>query len=118
MTKLLSETRNLNIRCDLPAEIWDRVPDVYALMEGWLGFGDGIKGMDGIPYWFGFNEEEAHISASVEPGGLQFFVTDMDEEKWNFWLSHLKLQATKILGFRVGEIELGEVNSEIEWIVA
>ena len=116
MSKPISETRNINIRYDLPAEIWARVPDIYVLMEGWSGFGDGINGEDGIPYWFGFDEEEMHISASLEHGGLQFFVTNMDEEKWNCWLSSFKMQATALLGFKVGEIELGEVSHDIEWL--
>jgi hypothetical protein len=64
---------NLNIRYDAGDEIWDKVPVIYEQMDGWLGFGQGgDKGSNGIPYWFSYNENEKHIWASVEPGGLLF----------------------------------------------
>ncbi|MFZ6875353.1 hypothetical protein ACO0LF_25080 [Undibacterium sp. Di27W] len=116
MTKQISETRNVNIRHDLPKEIMNKLPDLYKRMEGWLGFGDGTNGMNGIPYWYSFDEEQAFISASIEPSGLQFLVNNIDEEKWNLWLLRFKKEATEILGFKVGETELGEVSSTIEWI--
>jgi len=116
MNKIISETRNLNIRYDLPEEIWNKVPDVYKSMEGWLGFGDGNNGEEGIPFWFSYDESETCISASVEPSGLQFSAVNIDEEKWNSWISIFKKKATEILGFKVGEIEMGEVGYEIEWI--
>lgn len=106
---------NLNIRYDLPPAIWDKVPLVYQQMRGWLGFGKDGKGETGFPYWFGYNETKKHITASVEPSGLQFFGC-MEEEEWLSWKADLKLLATNILGFKVGELEEGEVSYEIEWI--
>ena len=58
---------NLNIRYDLPEEIWNKVPDVYAQMAGWLGFGKDGLGEEGIPYWFSYDEDEKSIFASVKP---------------------------------------------------
>lgn len=64
---------NLNIRYDAPNEVWDKVPLIYAQLDGWLGYGKGEElGEKGIPYWFSFDEEEKHIHASAEPGGLHF----------------------------------------------
>ncbi|HEY8917713.1 MAG TPA: hypothetical protein VIM87_14815 [Chitinophaga sp.] len=101
---------NLNIRYDAPDEVWDKVPVIYAQLNGWLGYGlGGDHGEKGIPYWFSFNEDEKHISASVEPGGLQF-VGLMDTEEWDIWVKAIKEIATKELGYKVGEIELGEVD--------
>lgn len=107
---------NLNIRFDdLPQEIWDRITLVYETMPGWLGFGDGVNGEEGIPYWFSFDRKDKFVLASVEPGGLQF-VANMEVLEWNRWKTELKRVATEILGFKVGEIEEGEVGHEIEWI--
>ena len=105
-----TQEMNLNIRYDAPKEIWDKVPAIYKNMDGWLGYGDGKnKGEYGIPYWFGFDENEKHILASVEPGGLQFTALMADKE-WNEWVIKIKALATDVLGYKVGEIKLGEVD--------
>jgi hypothetical protein len=84
-------------------------------MPGWLGFGKNGNGESGIPYWFSHNENEKSILASVEPSGLQF-LAKMEVDDWTEWKSKFKLEATKALGFKVGEIEEGEVEDDIEWI--
>ncbi len=116
MSIISSESRNLNIRYDLPDGIWKKISEVYKEMEGWLGYGNGQVGEEGIPYWFSFNEEEKCINASVEPSSLQFSVFNMDEQEWENWLKEIKNIATRILGFKVGEIENGEVGYDIEWM--
>jgi hypothetical protein len=116
MSKIVSENRNLNIRYDLPNSMWEKIGEVYENMDGWMGFGNGNTGDKGIPYWYGFDGEKTSISASVEPSGLHFFAANIDEEKWNAWLSDFKSKASEKLGFKVGEIELGEVGYDIEWI--
>ncbi len=83
-------------------------------MDGWLGFSDGSIGDKGIPYWFSYNCHEKSISASVEPSGLQFVACNIDEEEWECWLKTIKAIATEKLGFKVGELELGEVGYEVE----
>lgn len=101
---------NLNIRYDAPQEIWDKVPSIYSQMDGWLGFATTEDpGETGIPYWFGFNQNEKHIYASVEPSGL-FFSGLMEESEWQLWCATIKKIATKELGYKVGEIENGEVD--------
>lgn len=106
---------NLNIRYDLPKEIWDKIPLVYEKMNGWIGFGKDGKGENGIPYWFSYNENEKSIYASVEPSGIHF-VAKMELDEWIEWKSEIKKVATEILEFKVGEIEEGEVGNEIEWL--
>ena len=106
---------NLNIRYDLPKEIWDKMPLVYERMNGWIGFGKDGKGENGIPYWFSYNENEKSIYASVESSGL-YFVAKMELNEWTEWKSEIKKIATEILEFKVGEIEEGEVGNEIEWL--
>ncbi len=101
---------NLNIRYDAPPEIWEKVPLIYEQMDGWLGYGTKENmGEPGIPYWFGFDADKKHICASVEPSGLQFSGL-MDDEEWEQWLAKIKAVATSILGYKVGEIENGEVD--------
>lgn len=99
-----SQYMNLNIRYDAPKEIWDKVILVYEKAEGWLGYDE-----NGIPFWFSFDETEKHINASVEPSGLFFsgFMTDKD---WDEWKLSIKDIATIILGYKVGELETGEVD--------
>lgn len=106
---------NLNISYDLPKEVWDKVPLVYEKMNGWIGFGKEGKGENGIPYWFSYNEEEKSILASIEPSGLHFMAI-MKLDEWTEWKAEFKKVATEILRFKVGEIEEGEVDHEIEWI--
>ena len=101
---------NLNIRYDLPQEIWEtEVLKIYEEMDGWIGFGtEKTKGRNGLPHWFSFDETKKHIYASVEPSGLHFSGIMCDEE-WQDWKKKIKIIATEKLGFKVGEIELGEV---------
>ena len=99
----------LNIRHDASQEVWDKVAVLYSTLEGWMGFGDGTQGEKGIPYWFSFDEDEKHVLASVEPSGLQFSGW-MDTDEWNHWKQEVKQKATDLLGYKVGEIEEGEVE--------
>ena len=46
MNNLTRESRILNIRYDLPAEILERLSGVYERMDGWLGYGNGVNGED------------------------------------------------------------------------
>jgi len=107
---MTTQQMTLNIRYDAPAEVWDKVPLIYAQLDGWLGSGQGGElGEKGIPYWFSYKEDEKHICASVEPGGLQF-TGMMDAEEWEAWVKKIKLVATRELGYKIGEIEAGEVD--------
>ncbi|MAQ75587.1 MAG: hypothetical protein CL613_04550 [Aquimarina sp.] len=37
------------------------------------------------------------------------FEGNMEDEEWEVWIAKIKTVATEILGFKVGEIEKGEV---------
>lgn len=104
---------NLSVKYDQPAEVWKNVVGAYAKLDGWLGFGDGLTGEKGIPYWFSFDENEKHICASVEPSGLSFSgrVSDAD---WALWKYKTKVLMSHSIGLIVGEIEEGEVGYEAE----
>ncbi|CAL2103482.1 conserved protein of unknown function [Tenacibaculum sp. 190130A14a] len=98
---------NLNIRYDLPKEVWNKVPLIYEKMDGWIGFGKDGNGENGIPYWFSYNEEEKFVFASVEPSGL-LFEANMDSKEWIVWKTEFKKIATEILGFKVDEVTLSK----------
>lgn len=104
---------NLNIRYDLPKEIWDKVPLIYEKMNGWIGFGKDGNGENGIPYWFSYNQNDKSILASVESSGLQFSA-NMALDEWTEWKTEFKKIATETLGFKVCELEEGEVGDEIQ----
>ena len=105
-----SQEMNLNIRYDAPREIWDKILSIYCQLNGWLGYGRGSNlGQVGIPYWFSYDEKDKHICASVEPSGLHFTGL-MDDAEWGLWIAEIKRIATKELGYKVGEIEKGEVD--------
>ncbi|GKV65575.1 MULTISPECIES: hypothetical protein [Sporosarcina] len=100
MSEVQPQNCNLNIWYSLPEELWGNVTGVYKSMPGWLGF------KDGIPYWFGREEDNIFIWASVEPSGLSFYAR-MGDDEWSDWMEKFKLEATKAVGFEVGEPEDG-----------
>lgn len=100
MSQRETHSINLNIGPNSPKEVWDKIPALYEKMPGWIGFHREF------PFWYGDLSDEKYISASLEPGGLQFS-SRMDEEEWELWLEKLKRTATEMLGFPVGEPEDG-----------
>lgn len=113
MNALPYQSCNLNIWCYLPQNIWAKVPLVYEQMPGWIGFIE--DGESSIPHWFGCKQPSPMITASVEPSGL-LFEGQMLTKDFEKWITLFKHKATEILRFKVGEIELGEVSDEIEWM--
>lgn len=100
MKEIHSHNCNLNIWYYLPDEVWNKVAKLYEFVPGWIGY------IDGIPYWFGQKEDDVYIQASVEPSGLSFFAR-MSQSDWDSWIARFKSEATKVLGFEVGEPEDG-----------
>ncbi|HRD79548.1 MAG TPA: DUF4291 family protein [Saprospiraceae bacterium] len=99
------QSANLNIRYDFP--IWDyRVPAIFSKTEGWIK--DSFS-------WFSLDVNEKHVSASIEPAGLAFNGL-MEDEEWHIWIQNIKEISTQILGYKIGEIETGEVGHNYEWI--
>jgi len=91
---------NLNIKYDLPDEEWSKISSLYERMPGWIGY------KNGVPYWFGQENDDQFITASVEPSGLSFYA-QLNESEWHAWIERFKTEATKVLGFDVGEPEDG-----------
>ncbi|MEK5475663.1 hypothetical protein NYE70_01805 [Paenibacillus sp. FSL R5-0407] len=102
MSKSSSQNCNLNIWYYLPDEEWNKVSHLYERMPEWIGY------KNGNPYWFGQEDDEIFITASVEPSGLSFH-GQMNNSDWNSWINKFKSEATKLLGFEVGEPEDGFV---------
>ncbi|WP_308722194.1 hypothetical protein [Paenibacillus polysaccharolyticus] len=100
MDNINSHNCNLNIWHYLPDEVWAKVSKIYESMAGWIGY------RSGIPYWFGTEEDDVFIAASVEPSGLSFYA-QMNSDDWMSWIETFKLEASKVLGFDVGEPEDG-----------
>lgn len=98
MSSLSQYDITLNIRYDLPDTLWAKIPSLYEQLPGWLGSDE-----HGIPYWFGKNENEKMIYASVEPAGLQIVAT-IEADEWLLWLENFKRLATGILGFEVRDV--------------
>ena len=103
MDNIISHHCNLNIRYDLPDELWAKVAKLYERMPGWMGY------KSGIPHWFGTEEDEVFIEASVEPSGLSFYA-QMNSEDWASWIEAFKLEASKVLGMILCEIVLEELE--------
>ncbi len=91
---------NLNVHYSTPNEIWNIIDKICQSMPAWLGY------INHIPYWFGSEEDERFINASVEPSGIQFFAK-MPADEWNEWLTLLKIRLTDALGYEIGEPEDG-----------
>ncbi|MBU5484313.1 hypothetical protein KQI86_08230 [Clostridium sp. MSJ-11] len=89
---------NLNIHYTAPAEIWDKLNELYFGMPFWNGF------VNGCPQWYG--NDGKLVEASVEPSGLQFYAK-LPQEEWNSWFELFKSRASELLGFQVGEPEDG-----------
>jgi len=95
----------LNIHYSAPKEIWNRLGKLYREMPGWAE----VHGEGGCPWpgqWFGSSGEEPHLTASVEPGGLQIY-GKLQEAVWEDWITDFKRRATEIVGYPVGEPEDG-----------
>jgi len=93
------ESITLNIRYDMPTDMWDKLSQVYESLPGWRGYI-----LDGCPVWASLTEPERSISASVEPSGL-LIDGDMPEKEFDAWISTFMQEASKALGFQVKDAE-------------
>ncbi|WP_433922952.1 hypothetical protein [Paenibacillus taichungensis] len=99
MNNINSHNCNLNIRYDLPDEVWDKVSKVYERMPGWIGY------KSGVPYWFGSEEEDVFIEASVEPSGLSFYA-QMNIDDWVSWIETFKLERQKCWALKLVNLKM------------
>ncbi|QSF44374.1 type 2 periplasmic-binding domain-containing protein [Paenibacillus tianjinensis] len=100
MTNKSYHNCNLNIGHYLSELEWNKIADLYERMPGWIGY------TNGVPYWFGQEDYDRFITASVEPSGLSFYA-QLNNSDWNAWIERFKSEATMVLGYEVGEPEDG-----------
>ena len=111
--ELVREHFNLNLPSVLIDHAGDKLVRAYTKIEGWLGFGDGVEGENGIPYWFAYDENKKHVHASFEPSGLLFSGL-MKPDEWEIWKYSVKVIVSHNVGFVLGELENGEVGTVLQ----
>ena len=94
----MNQEITLNVRYDIPESEWTIVSEVYRSMNGWLGAGD-------LPRWYGTEDDEQYIWASLEPSGIQF-VGKVDAALWTSWLTVLCARLSVGLGRAIHDAEM------------
>lgn len=99
---------NLNIWYYFPEKYLKQLPQIFSQLDGWLG--SGGYGLDS-GFWYSYNidKSEKYICCHHEPSGL-YFSAYLKEPEWNEWKKEIKEIATKTLGYKVGEPELGDCD--------
>ena len=102
---------NLNIWYYLPNKYLDKLPLIFSQMDGWLGSGMSNPKIKDSGFWFSYSIDKSvkYICCLHEPSGLHFNA-NMEREEWEKWKVKLKKVATEILGFNVGEPEIGDCD--------
>ncbi|WP_158974295.1 hypothetical protein [Cellulophaga sp. L1A9] len=100
---------NLNVWYYLPDEYLDKLPQIFSKMDGWLGSG-GYSIDSGFWYSYSTNGNEKYVCCCDEPSGLHFNAY-MKSSEWEKWKKEFKVIASEILGYKVGEPELGDCDS-------
>jgi hypothetical protein len=99
---------NLYIWYYLPDKYLSQLPKKFSQMDGWVGSGD--YGNDsGFWYSLKIDNSEKFICCHHEPSGLHFSAY-IDPNEWVEWKKEIKKIASKTLGFKVGESELGDCD--------
>lgn len=88
----------LNVRYDIPESERQIVSEIYRSMDGWLG-------ADDLPRWYGTEDDEKYIWASVEPSGIQF-CGKMEAALWTSWLTVLCARLSVALGREIYDAEM------------
>ncbi len=102
---------NLNIKYDFPEHIQKQLLQIFAQMDGWLGSG-GFGNDSGYWYSYKTDKSEKYISCYHEPSGLHFSAY-IDAVEWEEWKREIKAIASKTLGFKVGEPEIGDCDYDV-----
>ena len=89
---------------NIPIELWNRLPEVFEKMDGWLGFVKDGHINEGVIHWFSCEDEEKHIFAHPD---YKSFLLDgkMEDSEWKEWVSIFKIKTSKIVGYEVKELE-------------
>jgi hypothetical protein len=94
-------TITLSLPYDLTDDQWDVVAEVYRSMDGWIEPSEG----DYSPQWYGPEESERWIWASIEPSGL-LLVGNLPVSHWIGWISVLCARLSIRLGIEVRDAEM------------
>lgn len=91
----------LNIHYSAPQAVWNQLGELYRQMPGWAE-AHGPEGCSWTGQWFGANDAEQYLTASVEPGGLQLY-GELPEAVWAEWIALFRNRAGALLGYEIGE---------------
>jgi hypothetical protein len=95
---MMKQTITLNLPYDLPESDWEKVSDVYTQMAGWVENSE-------YPSWYGTDQDEEYLCASVEPSGL-VITGKVDEMIWIGWITVLCAKLTLALGMEIHDAEM------------
>lgn len=95
------KTVTLNLPYDLSEAQWQAVDEVFQSMDGWLGYSDA----DRIPRWYGAENDDRFIWASVEPSGL-LIEGNVEAKLWTGWISMLCARLSLRLNREVCDAEM------------
>lgn len=85
----------LNIPHDLHEEDWRELYAMYKTLPGWIGMET-----NGVSYWFGKENDEQYIKASVGFEGLKVEIC-LPEDLWKPWIVLYLKKARLALGYEV-----------------
>lgn len=93
----MERTITLNLPYDLSDTEAAKVLEVYRQMDGWIENKD-------FPYWYGTEDDDQFICASLEPSGL-VLTGNVDEIVWIGWITVLCAKLTLALGRETHDAE-------------
>ncbi len=93
----MEQSITLNLSYDLSDSDWKKVMSVYKQMDGWIDNRD-------FPYWFGTEEDDQCITASIEPSGL-VVTGNVNESVWFGWVTVLCSKLTLALSREIHDAE-------------
>lgn len=88
----------LNLPYDLSAEEWKKVTNVFEQLDGWMNHSEYMC-------WYGTDDDEEYICASVEPSGL-LLQGSVSDETWVGWVSKLCAKLSLALSREVYDAEI------------
>ena len=94
----MEQNITLNLPYDLSEQEWEKVSAVYKSMGGWL---DNTE----QAYWYGTEEDNEYIYASVEPSGL-VISGKVNEMMWLGWVTKICAKLSHALNREVYDAEM------------
>jgi len=88
----------LNLPYTLSKEEWDKVEKVFKELDGWMNH-------EQYAYWYGEEDDDRYITASVEPSGL-LLSGKIEDDLWTSWLTMLCAKLSVALDREVYDAEM------------